>query len=99
VPRAKSNLTESDFALKFLIKHDRSRNRLPALALRRIGLAFSSALAQAPLGQKSIPTEAENAPGTGTVPGPMGKPDCFGLGSRQRAIFSAISSWAESQSS
>src|ERR1700737_3808130 len=48
-------------------------------ASRRIGLAFSSAFAQAPRGLKSIPTEAENALSAATAPGQWAKPDCFGL--------------------
>ncbi len=87
VLRAKSNLTESDFALKFLIKHDRSRNRLPALALRRFGLAFSSAFAQAPLGRKSIPTEAENALSAGTIPGQWATQIVSGLGAACALFF------------
>jgi hypothetical protein len=83
VLRAKSNLTESDFALKFLIKHD----RLPALALRRIGLAFSSAFAQAPLGRKSIPTEAENALSAGTTPGQWATRIVSGLGAACALFF------------
>jgi hypothetical protein len=52
--------------------------------LRRIGLAFSSAFAQAPRGLKSIPTEAENALSAATAPGQWASRIASGLTSPPR---------------
>ena len=48
-------------------------------ALRRIGRAFSSVFAEAPLGLKSISFEAENALSAATATGQWAQPDCYGL--------------------
>jgi hypothetical protein len=62
-----------------------------------MGRAFSSVVAEAPLGLKSISFEAENALSAATDTGQWTQPDCYGLA--VAAAFPTISSWAESQSS
>ena len=55
------------------------QERQDRFALRRIGRAFSSAFAEAPLGLKSISFEAENALSAATATGQWAQPDCYGL--------------------